>query len=76
MTTSSLASSHGDFFTRFPCRQLEQRFPGRGRHVFAHMTLLSAAELFYRLVEDDQLAEILNAGLQGRGVPFRMIRTN
>ncbi len=54
---------------------LERRYPGCGKNLFVHVVLLGAAELFHSLVEEDDLADILNAGLQSRALPWRVVRT-
>jgi hypothetical protein len=55
-------------------RDLESEFPGRGRTVFVHTVLLAASELFHRLEDEDDLADIMNAGFQARSSPWRLVR--
>jgi len=57
-------------------RQLEDQFPRQGRHIFVTTMLVAASALFSRLEDDDGLAEIMNACLQGQDVPFRLVRTS
>ncbi len=42
-------------------RDLEAMFPGRGQNLFVHAVLISAAELFHRLAEEDALSDIMPA---------------
>jgi hypothetical protein len=53
---------------------LEQQFPGRGENLYVHSVLLMAAGLFKTLVEEDDLADILNAGLAEGAIQWRLVR--
>jgi hypothetical protein len=65
-------SEFAELLERFQ-HDLEQRFPGRGRHLFIHVVLFGAAELFRRLIEEDDLADVLNTAFQGRFLSWRLV---
>jgi hypothetical protein len=54
---------------------LDRQFPGRGQHLFIHVLLCGAAELFHSLIEENDLADVMNAAFQGRSLPWRLVRT-
>jgi hypothetical protein len=67
------SQSSGELLERFQ-HDLEQRFLGRGRHLFIHVVLFGGAELFHRPIEEDDLADVLNTAFQGRSLSWRLVR--
>jgi hypothetical protein len=53
---------------------LEKEFPGRGGNIAVHAFLGGSAAMFSVLEDEDDLADILNACLQGQSLPWRLVR--
>jgi hypothetical protein len=52
---------------------IEDLGEGVGRHVFVGTTLIQAGALFGRLANEEKLAAVLNAALEGQGVRWRLV---